>query len=123
MSQATLKVAWVVRLLEELGITKLRSVTLSCDNQSAIYIRKNPFFHERKKHIKVDCHFTRDKIMEGLLQLSYLPTKNQLADVFTKVLPSGQFRDLLSKLGVSAKTTPSLRGDVEYVSMLYRLPV
>ena len=67
MSQAASEVTWVVRLLEEIGIRNLRPVTLNCDNQSTIYIGKNPVFHERTKNIEVDCHFTRDKVMEGLL--------------------------------------------------------
>ena len=93
----------MVRLLEELGITCFKPATFNCDNQSAIYIGKNQVLHERMKHIEVDCDFIKDKVMERQLQLSYLPTKNQLADVHTKVLPSGQFRDLLTKLGVDRK--------------------
>jgi len=67
MSQAASEVTWVVRLLEELGVSSLIPVTLYCDNQSAIHIGKNAVFHERTKHIEIDCHFTRDKILEGLL--------------------------------------------------------
>ena len=78
----------MVRLLEELGVQNLKPVTLHCDNQSTIHIGKNPVFHERTKHIEIDCHFTRDKVMEGLLELTYLPTDHQLADVLTKVLSS-----------------------------------
>ena len=111
MAAAASEVTWLVRLLEEFGITNLKPVTLHCDNQSAIYIGKNPVFHERTKHIEIDCHFTREKVMEGLLQLTYLPTHSQIADVFTKALPSPQFTELLSKLGLSP-STPSLRGGV-----------
>mgnify|MGYP007039435986 CR=1 FL=1 len=100
MSQAASEVTWVVRLLEELGVTSLKPITLYCDNQSAINIGKNPVFHERTKHIEIDCHFTRDKILEGLLQLSYMPTNEQLADILTKILPSPQQNILLSKLGM-----------------------
>lgn len=106
MSQAASEVTWVVRLLEELGVNNLQPVTLNCDNQSAIYIAKNPVYHERTKHIEVDCHFTREKVMEGLLQLSYLPTRHPLADILTKILPSRQFKDLLSKLGVAKRDHP-----------------
>ncbi|XP_056692274.1 uncharacterized mitochondrial protein AtMg00810-like [Spinacia oleracea] len=115
MAAAASEVTWLVRLLEEIGVNSLKPVTLHCDNQSAIYIAKNPVFHERTKHIEIDCHFTRDKVLEGLIQLTYLPTQSQLADIFTKALPSPQFYQLLSKLGVSS-APPSLRGGVGYTT-------
>lgn len=113
MASAASEVTWAVRLLEDLGVTNLKPVTLHCDNQSALHIAKNPVFHERTKHIELDCHFTRDKVMEGLLQLTYLPTKSQLADVFTKISPSVHFNNMLSKLGVCSVNTPNLREAVE----------
>ena len=109
MSQAASEVTWLVRLLDELQIKNLTPVTLYCDNQSALHIAKNPTFHERTKHIEIDCHFTRDKVLEGLLQLSYLPTTHQLADVFTKILPSTQHWFLLHKLRLFSPHS-SLRG-------------
>ena len=112
MASAASEVTWLVRLLTELGIDKLTPITLYCDNQSAVHIARNPVFHERTKHIDIDCHFTRDKVMEGLIQLSYLPSQNQLADLFTKILPSPQFNELKSKLGMCLPL-PSLRGDVK----------
>ena len=100
MSQAATEVTWLVQLLTELGVTHLKPVTLHYDNQSAIHIGTNLVFHKRTKHIDIDCHFTREKVLEGLLQLSYLPTDQQLANVLTKILPSQQQEDLLSKLGM-----------------------
>ena len=111
MASAAVEVTWVVHLLEVLGVHDLQPVTLHCDNQSALHIAKNPVFHERTKHIELDCHFTRDKVLEGLLQLTYLPTKSQLADILTKVAPSAQFNSLLDKLGMVSH--PNLRGDIE----------
>lgn len=119
MASAAAEVTWVVRLLEELGVNHLKPVTLHCDNQSALYIAKNPVFHERTKHIELDCHFTRDKVLEGLLQLTYLPTRSQLGDVFTKVSPSPLFHSLLSKLGMlpSQFTPPNLREGIDFTAV------
>lgn len=67
MASATAEVTWLVRLLTDLGAQNLKPITLHCDNLSVLYIAKNPMFHERTKHIELDCHFTREKVMEGLL--------------------------------------------------------
>ncbi|XP_071729208.1 uncharacterized mitochondrial protein AtMg00810-like [Rutidosis leptorrhynchoides] len=58
MAHAAAELTWLIRLFEELGVTDLKPVTLHCDNQSALHIAKNPIFHERTKHIELDCHFT-----------------------------------------------------------------
>ncbi|KAL8093307.1 hypothetical protein AgCh_035258 [Apium graveolens] len=118
MAATASEITWLVRLLEEFGVTDLAHVTLHCDNQSALHIAKNPVFHERTKHIELDCHFTHDKVLEGLLQLSYLPTKHQLADVLTKVVPSPHFKELLCKLGLSAlpsQSASNLRGAISSI--------
>jgi len=122
MAHAASEVTWLVRLLAELGVHNLTPVQLHCDNQSALHIARNPVFHERTKHIDIDCHFTREKVLEGLLQLHYLPTYSQLADVLTKVLPGPHFRDLLSKLGmVNTVNHSSLRGGDEQHNFISQL--
>lgn len=79
MTSTASEVTWLVRLLTELVVQNLTPITLHCENQSALYIAKNPVFLKRTKHIKLDCLFTRDKVLEGLLRLPYLPTQHQLA--------------------------------------------
>lgn len=111
MAQTASEISWLVRLLGDLGISDLQPLSLHCDNQSAIHIAKKPVFHERTKHIEIDCHFTRDKVMEGLITLCFTPSREQIADVLTKILPSSQFKPLLSKLGMGYSSSPaSLEG-------------
>jgi len=110
MAQAAAEVTWLASLLKDLGVSHIKPVTLNCNSQSALHIARNPIFHKRTKHIEVDCHFTRDKVIEGLLQLSYLPTQHQLADVLTKILPYQQHWNLLHKLGMFPPNHPKLEG-------------
>lgn len=101
MAAIAAEIVWTVWLLEDLGVTDLKPVTMNRDNMSAIYIANNPVYHDRTKHIEIDCYFTREKVLEGLLQQSYLPTKHQLADALTKMLPSTKLPELLCKLGMT----------------------
>ena len=63
MAMATCELIWLKQLLKELQIEEARPMTLICDNQAALHIASNPVFHERTKHIEIDCHFVREKIL------------------------------------------------------------
>ena len=63
----------------------------------AIHIAQNPVCHSRIKHIRLDYHYIREAVQSGLVDLEYTPTKEQLADITTKVLPKDTFEDLTAR--------------------------
>ncbi|XP_075075263.1 uncharacterized protein LOC142162667 [Nicotiana tabacum] len=99
MALATCELIWLRQLLQELKIGRDEPMKLICDNQAALYIASNPVFHERSKHIEVDCHFIRQKIESGCIVTSFVNSKDQLADVLTKSLRGSRIGDICSKLG------------------------
>ncbi|PHT51530.1 hypothetical protein CQW23_05992 [Capsicum baccatum] len=77
---------WLSGLLEELTVPIPTPIIVFCDSQSALHIARNPVFHERTKHIEVDCHFVRNLLQADLISLHHINSDNQLADVLTKTL-------------------------------------
>jgi hypothetical protein len=91
---------WLKFLLDDLHIRAPSHFLVYSDSQSAIQIAKHSTFHERTKHIEVDCHFIRLKVQQGLILLFHVSSANQLADCFTKALLPAAFREGVSKLGL-----------------------
>ena len=73
---------------------------LYCDNKAAISVAHNLVLHDRTKRVEVDKHFIKEKIDNGLVCMTYIPTKEQVADVFTKGLHKRQFDFLVGKLAM-----------------------
>lgn len=99
-SQAIKELIWVDNLLEELAI-KYESKVLFVDNQSAIRLIKNPVFHKRTKHIDIMYHFIRERYSCGFFDLTYIPTSDQVADIFTKALAREKFVKFRSLMGMA----------------------
>lgn len=87
MTSACLEVIWLQRLLHELGFPQNTATPLHADNTSAIQIVANPIFHERTKHIEVDCHYIRKAYDEKQITLPHVIINLQNADIFPKDLP------------------------------------
>jgi hypothetical protein len=75
-------------------------VPLRCDNTSAISIAKNPVFHKRIRHLDRRHHFMRDHVEKGDIEMRYIDTQRQLADIFTKPLDASRFAALWGGIGV-----------------------
>jgi hypothetical protein len=115
LASATCELQWILYLLHDLHITCSKLPVLYCDNQSALHIAANPVFHERTKHLEIDCHIVREKLQHGILKLLPVSSQEQLADFFTKSLLPKHFTSLLSKMELKdIYQLPSCGGISEY---------
>lgn len=100
LASAACEMQWLLYLLRDLHVKSSKPPVLFCDNQSALHIAANPVFHERTKHLDIDCHIVREKLLAGIFKLLPVSSQDQLADFFTKPLLPQPFGILLSKLGL-----------------------
>ncbi|XP_042009309.1 uncharacterized mitochondrial protein AtMg00810-like [Salvia splendens] len=91
MALACCEVVWIVALLKDFGVPVKQPIPLYGDNQAAVYINSNPVFYERTKHIEIDCHTVREKLLEGVIKPIHVHNHLQLAGIFTKPLASLPF--------------------------------
>lgn len=106
LADTTSELVWLRWLLEDMGVPQLSPTNIYCDNHSAIQIAHNDVFHERTKHIEVDCHFIRQHLLQNDLNLFAVSSKEQKADLFTKAHLPGRFSELLSKLQMGSSQPP-----------------
>ena len=93
------QILWMKSQLADYDI-EFTKIPIYCDNTSAIAISNNPVLHSRTKHIDVRYHFIRDHVLKGDVELHFIPTDYQLADLFTKPLDENRFNFLISELGM-----------------------
>ena len=96
MASVTSEIVWLIALLSTFGHIHKQPTSFYCDSKAALYIAANPIFHEKTKHIEIDCHFIREKIQDGVIKTFHVPTRHQLANLFTKPLNQKQFLILIS---------------------------
>nr|GFB26624.1 retrovirus-related Pol polyprotein from transposon TNT 1-94 [Tanacetum cinerariifolium] len=92
-------ILWMKSQLSDYDIY-YKMVPIFCDNTSAIAIFDNLVLHSRTKHINIRYHFNRDHILKGYIELHFIPTEYQLADIFTKPLGEPTFTRLKVELGM-----------------------
>src|SRR5258708_15016266 len=100
MTHARKEAVFLEHLCGDVGIPISVPIFLLIDNQSTIALTENPIFHACSKHIKVRHHWVHEKIKDGTIKLDYIPTANQIADIFTKPLNSEKFRKFCDALGL-----------------------
>ncbi|MCF8701923.1 Ty1/Copia family ribonuclease HI, partial [Corynebacterium sp. MC-10] len=89
-TQASKEAVWLKMIMEELGHEQ-ENIPLFCDSQSALYLARNPAFHSKSKHIRVQYHFVREKVEEGTVDMQKIHTKDNLADFMTKAVNTDKF--------------------------------
>ena len=99
-SMAACEGMWLRKLHSGLFECELEAIVVHCDNQSCIRLSENPVFHDRSKHIEIRYHFIRDYVQRGAVELQYISTDEQVADILTKSLGRGKHIHFRDKLGV-----------------------
>ncbi|KAI5399506.1 hypothetical protein KIW84_064736 [Lathyrus oleraceus] len=99
LAHTTSELLWLESLLAELRV-KYFSPTLLCNNLSVVLLSHNPILHARTKHIELDIHFVRERVMANKLKIQHVTASAQLADIMKKPLSSANFQDLRNKLKV-----------------------
>lgn len=115
MAESVKEALWLRRLLHSLGVRSSAPTPVYSDNQGAIQLVKNPKYHRRTKHIETKYYVIREKYEQHQIDVFYVSTKQQLADILTKALPRESFQLLRTLHGVVAppfQTSGSVCEDV-----------
>ena len=99
MGSAVCELLWISYLLKDFNISVSSPISLHCDNQVAIHITVNHIFHERTKHLDIDCHIVRYRYKLGLISPIHVSSSHQLKNIFTKLLSLAKHHIPISKLG------------------------
>jgi hypothetical protein len=107
---ATCEAIWLKRLLKDLHEEVSDSTVIYSDNLNSIQLAKNPVFHAQTKHIEVHYHFVHERVLSGEVELQYVSTDRQTADIFTKPLGLDKLRQFSGTLGLRHLDVLNLRG-------------
>jgi hypothetical protein len=92
---------WICALMSEIDSAYEGAVPLMCDNQSVIAMTKNALYHACTKHIDIHYHYIHEQVESEHHAISYVPSEENVADIFTKALPHMQFEYLVKCLGLA----------------------
>ncbi|CAN6694593.1 unnamed protein product [Malus baccata var. baccata] len=112
LANTAAELTWICKLLVDIAYKSPYIPQLWCDNVFALSLAKNPLFHARTKHVKLDYHYIREKVLAREGSVHYIGTEQQIADICTKALAKDQFHSLRNKLSLRTPQL-SLRGDIK----------
>nr|GEY39787.1 retrovirus-related Pol polyprotein from transposon TNT 1-94 [Tanacetum cinerariifolium] len=107
LSACCAQILWMRTQLTDYGF-HFDKISMYCDSKAAIDISCNPVQHSPTKHIDVGYHFIKEKVEKGIVELFFVETEYQLADLFTKALPKERFKYLVRRLGMRCLTPEEL---------------
>ncbi|GJS21993.1 retrotransposon protein, putative, unclassified [Tanacetum coccineum] len=107
LSACCAQVIWMRTQLLDYGY-KYNRIPMYCDSKSAIAISCNPVQHSKTKHIDIRYHFIKEHVEKGTVELYFVGTEYQLADLFTKALPKERFEYLVHRIGMRCMTPTQL---------------
>ncbi|CAN1797736.1 Retrovirus-related Pol polyprotein from transposon RE1 [Linum perenne] len=111
VGSACTQLIWMKAQLHDYRLS-FSTMPIYCDNTSTINMKKNPILHSRTKHIDIRHHFIRDLILKKEVELVYITTETQLADIFTKPLHADRFSFLRRELGLLSASDADSLGSV-----------
>ena len=99
-THAAKEAIWLRSFISEIRGDDEKPLTIGCDNQGAIALAKDNKFHSRTKHIDLRYHFICEAVEDGKISVKYIPTEENVADIFTKPLPRPKFDRFVKMLGL-----------------------
>jgi hypothetical protein len=112
LSVAVRKAMWLRKLLTDLFDHEMDPTIIHCDNQSCVKLSENHVFHDRSKHIKIKYHYIRDMAQRKEVHVQYLPTHEQIEDIFTKPLAKTKVKYFCKRLGLVENASLAERVDL-----------
>lgn len=98
LPHATSEGICLLSMLDNFNLPHQSPIIIYCDSKSTMHIATKPVFHEKTKHIEIDCHVVCYKVLERVVHIMPVTSKNQVVDILTKLLHLGLFYNLQAKL-------------------------
>ncbi|WJZ95476.1 hypothetical protein VitviT2T_014244 [Vitis vinifera] len=107
MVKGICELLWLKKLLAEISVAPNSEMNLFCDNKAAITISHNTVQYDRTKHVEMNRNFIKQNLKEKIIQLPFVKSEDQLADILTKAVSARNYYNSLDKLGIRVIYAPT----------------